>query len=66
MDKKITIEKEEHNSNPGEGRTIVHRAYGQEIVLSTSFVEDTFDTMVKILERILDKKVKGGEISYVR
>lgn len=52
-------------ANPNEGRTIVHRAYGQEIVLSSSFSSDSFKEMTKILERILDKKVEGGTVSYV-
>lgn len=53
-------------ANPNEGRTIVHRAYNKEIVLSSSYEVDTFDEIVKVLERILGKEVEGGEVSYVQ
>ena len=52
--------------NPEIGRTIVYRGNGGEIVLSSSYIEDTLPNMVKIIEGMLKNIIKkGGELSYI-
>ena len=52
--------------NPETGRTIVYRGSGGEIVISSSYPEDTLANIVKLMESMLKKIVtKGSEISYV-
>ena len=57
---------EEKEINPNEGRTIVYKGIKGEIVISSSFKEDTLDKMSAMLNSILNGiELKGGDVSYV-